>query len=145
MPLISPALVNVFGFWGAVLGLKILAMSPLTGRYRFQKKIFANKEDTKFVPKGKVTYDDPDIERVRRCHLNDLENCLPWFIITYIYLGTGPSTWLASNLIRGFVLSRIGHTLSYAVYSTQPARAIFFFVGYAIMGYQAIVSLMHYM
>ncbi|XP_033215110.1 microsomal glutathione S-transferase 1-like [Belonocnema kinseyi] len=145
MPVINPALVNVFGFWGSVVILKLLAMIPLTARQRFRKRVFANEGDTRFTPKSKVVYDDPDVERVRRCHLNDLENILPWFIITYIYLGTNPSVWLASNLMKGFVLSRIAHTLSYAVYPTQPARAIAFFIGYLIMGYQAIVSLLHYM
>lgn len=107
--------------------------------------MFANEEDKSFLPKGKVAFDDPDIERVRRNHLNDLENVLPWFIITFLYLTTGPSVWLATNLIRGFVLSRIAHTLTYAVCPMQPGRALSFFVGYAIMGYQAFTCLMHYM
>ena len=40
MPIVDPELVKVFGFWSALLGLKMLAMVPLTGRMRFSKKVF---------------------------------------------------------------------------------------------------------
>lgn len=37
---INPALMKVFGFWGAILVIKLLAMVPLTARQRFRKKVF---------------------------------------------------------------------------------------------------------
>lgn len=40
MVTIDPELFKVFGFWGGLLALKLLGMAPLTGRYRFQKKVF---------------------------------------------------------------------------------------------------------
>jgi len=94
--------------------------------------------------KAKVVYDDPDVERVRRAHLNDLENIVPWFIITYLWLETGPSPWLAKTLIRTFVLSRITHTISYIFLSQQPMRAISFFVAFGIMGFEAFKTLLYY-
>ena len=97
------------------------------------------------LPKARVTYDDEDVERVRRSHLNDLENILPWVAITYIYLGTGPSNFLAAMLIRGFVLSRIGHTLSYAIFPKQPFRAISFFVGFGLTAFEALATMFHYL
>jgi glutathione S-transferase len=143
---INDELLQVFGFWGSILVLKMMAMAPLTARQRFRKKVFANTEDMKMLSgKAKVTYDDPDVERVRRAHLNDLENVVPWFLITYIWLTTGPSVGLAKILIRTFVCSRIAHTLSYAVLSQQPTRAISFFVGFGIVGYEAITSLLYYL
>ncbi|XP_035717778.1 microsomal glutathione S-transferase 1-like [Vespa mandarinia] len=144
MAAINTEIMKVFGFWSSVLVLKMLAMVILTARYRFTKKIFANSEDI-FSKKCKVVYDDPDIERVRRNHLNDLENVLPWFIITYIWLTTGPSIWLAGILIKTFVISRIIHTLVYAVFPQQPARFLSFFFGYCIMGYEAFASLLYYL
>ncbi|EFN78872.1 microsomal glutathione S-transferase 1 [Harpegnathos saltator] len=145
---INPEILKVFGFWGSILVLKMLAMIPLTARQRFRKQVFANPGDVTMlknsVPKGKVVYDDPDVERVRRAHLNDLENIVPWFIITYIWLCTEPSIVLAKVLIRTFVLSRIVHTLSYAVMPQQPLRAISFFVGFGILGFEALTSLLHY-
>lgn len=145
MAAINTEIMKVFGFWSSVLVLKMLAMSMLTARQRFRKKVFANPDDASKVQKAKVAYDDPDIERVRRSHLNDLENVLPWFIITYIWLTTGPSVWLATTLIKAFVISRITHTLVYAIYPQQPARALAFFAGYFITGYEAVTSLMHYL
>ena len=47
--------------------------------------MFANPEDAKDVPGSKVG-SDPDVERVRRAHLNDLEN-IPLFIaIAAVYM-----------------------------------------------------------
>ncbi|XP_032664041.1 microsomal glutathione S-transferase 1-like isoform X1 [Odontomachus brunneus] len=146
---INPEILKVFGFWGSILVLKLLAMPPLTVRQRYRKQVFANAVDVasfkSSLPKAKVAFDDPDVERVRRSHLNDLENVVPWFIMTYIWLSTGPSILLAKVLIRTFVLSRIIHTLSYAVMPQQPTRAIAFFVGYAITGFEAIASLLYYL
>ncbi|XP_029680581.1 microsomal glutathione S-transferase 1 [Formica exsecta] len=141
---ISSELLQVFGFWGSVLVLKMLAIVPLTARQRFRKKIFLSEEDTTFLPGTKVSYNDADVERVRRAHLNDLENILPWFVITYLWLGTGPSPWLAKMLIRTFVLARIFHTIAYVIMKQQPTRAIVFFVGFAIILYQAFSTLLYY-
>lgn len=141
---ISSELLQVFGFWGSVLVLKMLAMIPLTARQRFRKKVFSSEEDTTYSPGSKVSYNDADVERVRRAHLNDLENILPWFVITYLWLGTGPSPWLAKMLIRTFVLARIFHTIAYVIMKQQPTRAIVFFVGLAIILYQAFSTLLYY-
>ncbi|KAL0102067.1 hypothetical protein PUN28_018544 [Cardiocondyla obscurior] len=140
---INPEVLQVFGFWGSVLVLKLLAMVPLTARQRFRKNVFANDEDLRFA-KGKVIYNDPDVERVRRSHLNDLENILPWFLVTYLWIGTGPSPWLAKILIRTFVLARVTHTVSYVILPQQPTRAISFFVGLGITAFQAIRTLLYY-
>lgn len=105
---------------------------------------FANKEDILLGKDKQVKLDDPDVERVRRAHQNDLENVLPWFIITYLWLSTGPALWLAKILIRTFVLSRVTHTISYVIFQQQPTRAIAFFVGFIITGYQALSTLLYY-
>ncbi|RZF41478.1 hypothetical protein LSTR_LSTR000192 [Laodelphax striatellus] len=105
-------------------------MAPLTGRYRFTKRIFANPEDK--LPRSIVKYDDPDIERVRRAHLNDLENIPVFMVAALLYIATKPSYWLALNLFRTFTIARIIHTLVYAVVVIpQPARALAWVVGYA--------------
>lgn len=138
-------LFKVFGFWGSILALKVLAMAPLTARYRFAKKIFINPDDVVFAKKGTISNNDPDIERVRRAHLNDLENIPIWYIVTALWLTTGPSAWLAGILIKAFVFARITHTLVYAVCPMQPQRALCFFVGISITWYQAISTMLHYL
>ncbi|XP_043492199.1 microsomal glutathione S-transferase 1-like [Polistes fuscatus] len=141
---VNTEIMKVFGFWSSVLVLKMLAMVILTAFYRFKNKVFLNPEDTKFTKKSKVAFDDPDIERVRRNHRNDLETILPWFIITYIWLTTNPSPWLAGMLIKSFVISRILHTLSYSIFAQQPARVLSFVFGYTIIVYEIFYSLLYY-
>ncbi|XP_046751437.1 microsomal glutathione S-transferase 1-like [Diprion similis] len=143
---VDPEILSVFGFWSGLLALKVMAMSLLTARQRFRKQVFANPEDTSLASKkAKVDFNDPDVERVRRAHLNDLENVVPWFIATSLWIGTGPSTWLAGLLIRGFVISRIIHTIVYAIVPLpQPARGLSFGVGLLITGYMAVSTILHY-
>ncbi|XP_008554601.1 microsomal glutathione S-transferase 1 [Microplitis demolitor] len=143
MAVIRDDLLKEFGFWSAVLVLKILMMAVLTARQRFSKKAFANAED---LPdkSAKISTADPDVERVRRAHLNDLENILPWFVITLVWLSTGPSHFLAMVLIRTFTISRIIHTIAYAIFAAQPYRAIAWFVGYGITIYQTISAMIYY-
>ncbi|KYM88087.1 Microsomal glutathione S-transferase 1 [Atta colombica] len=140
---INPEVLKVFGFWSSILVLKMLMMVLLTARQRLRKHVLASPEDD-VLSKGKAVYNDPDVERVRRAHLNDLENVLPWFIITYFWLGTGPSPWLAKTLIQTFVLSRIGHTISYVIFQQQPLRAITFAVAFGITGYETFKTLLYY-
>ncbi|TDG42100.1 hypothetical protein AWZ03_011470 [Drosophila navojoa] len=103
-----------FTFWAGVLVVKMLAMSLLTAIQRFKTKTFANPEDL-MSPKLKVKFDDPNVERVRRAHRNDLENILPFFAIGLLYTLTNPSAFLAINLFRAVGISRIVHTLVYAI------------------------------
>ncbi|XP_014204100.1 microsomal glutathione S-transferase 1-like [Copidosoma floridanum] len=135
-----------FAWWSAAMSAKMLCMMPLIGRQRFRKLVYLNPEDAQFVgKKARVSNDDPDVERPRRAFLNDLENILPWFISTSIFLTTSPRSALAINLMRIFGISRIAHTIVYAVVPIpQPARAIAYFVGYGVTVYQIYLTLLHY-
>lgn len=152
-------------FWCAVLVIKMLVMSVLTGMKRHAKKVglalpliflicshtksvdfvlqaFANPEDAK-TSKGKVVTNDPDVERVRRAHLNDLENIPLFFAIGFLYILTGPSVSLAVNLFRLIGISRIVHTLVYAVVVIpQPARGLAWMGAYLPTWYMAVKVLL---
>ncbi|XP_064536827.1 microsomal glutathione S-transferase 1 isoform X1 [Drosophila montana] len=124
--------------WSALLVLKMFSMSLVTGIWRFITLTFANQEDL-MSPKLKVKFDDPNVERVRRAHRNDLENILPFFIIGLLYTLTNPNAFLAINLFRAVGISRIAHTLVYAVVVVpQPARALAFFVALVATAYMAL-------
>ncbi|XP_059619262.1 microsomal glutathione S-transferase 1-like [Phlebotomus argentipes] len=119
---------RAYVFWSTILIVKTLSMSFLTARQRFKNKVFANPEDAG-PQKAKVKYDDPDVERVRRAHRNDLENVFPFILVAFFYVLTNPEAYLAINLFRAAVISRIVHTLVYAVWVIpQPARGLAFFV-----------------
>lgn len=124
----------------SLLILKILLMAPLTARWRYSKKMVISPEDKVLVGKdGKVKNDDPDIERVRRAHLNDLEN-IPIFIITAILYGmTKPSPVFANALIIFYTAARLTHTIVYAVHVIpQPARFLSFTAALLVNVYMAV-------
>lgn len=105
---------------------------------------FANPEDLP-SKKLKVKLDDPDVERVRRAHRNDLENIPMFFAVAFIYTTTSPAAFLAINLFRAYAIARIAHTLVYAVFVVpQPARGISWFVGVGITAYMAIQTVLFY-
>ncbi|KAF9795111.1 hypothetical protein SFRURICE_004483 [Spodoptera frugiperda] len=130
--------------YSSVLGLKVLSMAFLTARVRYAKNVFANPEDAA-AKKGKVKYDDPDVERVRRAHLNDLENIPVFWVLGALYLTTAPSAWLATTLFRVYTAGRVIHTLVYAVKPLpQPARGIAFGIPLMITFYMGVKVIMHY-
>jgi len=112
-------------------------MSLLTALQRFRNKIFPNEEDL-FFKNIEVQFDDPQVERVRRAHRNDMENILPYLIMAALYICTNPGVTLACNLFRVVGVMRIVHTLVYAFYPVpQPARLTVFYIAYAITMYMA--------
>ncbi|XP_021188923.1 microsomal glutathione S-transferase 1 [Helicoverpa armigera] len=136
--------VRSYLFYSGVLGLKVLGMSLLTARARYSKKVFANPEDA-VAAQGKVKFDDPDVERVRRAHLNDLENIPVFWAVGALYVTTGPAAPLATTLFRAFTAGRVLHTFVYAVKPLpQPARGIAFGVPFLITIYMAFKVVQHY-
>lgn len=126
-----------------ILALKVLGTAMLTSRMRYKKAVFANPEDAK--KKGVVKHDDPDVERVRRAHLNDLENIPVFWLLGALYVTTGPDAVWATTLFRLYTAGRILHTVVYAVTPLpQPARALAFTVPFIIMWYMGIKVIGHY-
>ncbi|XP_046678495.1 microsomal glutathione S-transferase 1-like isoform X1 [Homalodisca vitripennis] len=121
-----------FAFYASILILKMMMMSFLTGVQRYKKRAFISPEDAAAF-KGEVKLEDPDVERVRRAHLNDLEN-IPIFLVTgFLFILSDPDVVVALMFFRLYTLARLVHTFVYAVYVVrQPARAIAFGVGQLI-------------
>ncbi|KAL1275696.1 hypothetical protein QQF64_035319 [Cirrhinus molitorella] len=72
-----------FCTYATIVVLKMMFMAPLTGYFRMTRKAFSNWEDTALGKKNpeerkKMLQTNPDVERVRRCHQNDLENIVPF-------------------------------------------------------------------
>uniref|UniRef100_A0A182R094 Microsomal glutathione S-transferase 1 n=1 Tax=Anopheles farauti TaxID=69004 RepID=A0A182R094_9DIPT len=144
---INPDAYSAYVFWSAVLVAKILLMAPLTAIQRFKNKAFANPEDASIISKKlKPKLDDIDVERVRRAHLNDLENIFPFFVIGFLYLLTNPAPFLAINLFRAVAVSRILHTLVYAVVVVpQPARFLAFMGAMVPTAYMALQTILYFL
>ena len=103
-----------FAFYGAILALKMVIMAPLTARHRVKKgvsynnftstkvkrinefyQVYANPEDASQFKAKKVITDDGDVERVRRAHLNDIENIYLYFFVASLYMFTNPDKFIA--------------------------------------------------
>lgn len=106
---------------------------------------FANPEDLP-SKKLKVKFADEDVERVRRAHRNDLENILPFFAVGLLYVLTNPDAFIAINLFRAVAISRIVHTLVYAVVVVpQPARALSWAIAYGTTGFMAVKTILFFL
>jgi glutathione S-transferase len=119
--------------------LKAVSMSWLTVARMLQEKGgFRSPEDLRKTPLNPAP--DPQqlernerVERIRRIHLNDLEN-LPFFLASgFLYVLTGPSLLLARWLLYGYVVSRLLHFGAYATARTHDTRATLWTVGSLII------------
>ncbi|XP_072384165.1 microsomal glutathione S-transferase 1-like [Diabrotica undecimpunctata] len=124
--------------------LKMTFMSNFTAAKRVIHKAFANPEDSKQMKVDPQV--NENVERVRRAHLNDLENIPLFFVAGLIYTFANPGEKAAKVLFVVYVVSRYLHTIVYAVIPIpQPARALAWTTGYVINIYMAVYSLIHFL
>ncbi|XP_059157388.1 microsomal glutathione S-transferase 1-like [Physella acuta] len=118
----------------ALVLLKTCAMSLITvaAFYMFDKntKQKTKDDDSKDVKKNKPSTEN--VDRVRRCHRNDLENVIPFVLLGLLYVATGPAYETARIHFRIFTISRFFHTVFYIFAIPQPSRAMVFFAGLGI-------------
>ena len=112
-----------YAFYAAVVILKMFLLAPLTTLQRFANKAFSNPEDQ---GRSKVLSHD-SVERVRRNHLNDVENIPAFLALGLLYVAISPSPSTALWHFRVFAIARILHTISYQ-FKLQPHRLITFLV-----------------
>ncbi|EDX01732.1 microsomal glutathione S-transferase 1 [Drosophila yakuba] len=134
----SNPVMGCYMFWTSLLVLKMLVMSLLTARQRMKTKTYANPEDLRLSRSPEVRFGDPNVERVRRAHRNDLENILPFLLMSLVYIASGPNPLTARLLIRIGASARLLHTVVYAIIPVpQPARSLAFFTTFAITCFEA--------
>jgi glutathione S-transferase len=131
----------------SIMVLKALAMAWLTvwqmvrvrGGYRAPEDL----RQTPLNPAPNATQLEPDerVERIRRIHLNDLEN-IPFFLtIGLLFLFTGPSLQTARWLFYGYVATRVAHFAAYLSARSHDLRAALWTPGSLILIYMAIQTL----
>jgi len=132
-----------FAFYSSASVMKMMAMSLLTARHRIGNKAFANPEDFASGSKDKVpVLNHPLVERVRRNHLNDIENIIPFVLLGCFYVATQPTLATAVWHFRIFFFSRIAHTLCYQIPIPQPSRALSFLTGVGVNVSMAVQVIM---
>lgn len=143
---------EAFMKYGTYTVVKMLLMSPLTGIARGARGSFDYKEDYKGYSnlsrdeiKAKLDTKDGTIERIRRCHLNDVENIPPFILISFFYvLAANPTLESCHWHFRIFLAARIVHTLSHLLAIRAPTRSLAFLVGFlttASMAWKTIRAL----
>ncbi|NXE26499.1 PTGES synthase, partial [Ardeotis kori] len=113
-----------FTFYSTILILKMYAVAIITGQVRLRKKAFANPEDA--LRNGGLQYyrEDPDVERCRRAHRNDMENIFPFLFLGAVYSLLDPSPTVARIHFFIFCVGRIIHTIAYLLGLKAPTRSV---------------------
>jgi glutathione S-transferase len=126
-----------------LMTLKVLAMSWLTVvRMSQARGGYRSPEDlrrTALNPDPNPRQLDPvdSVERIRRIHLNDLEN-VPFFVTTgFLFLFTHPSLAEARWLFYGYAASRFAHLAAYLTAQIHDLRAALWTPGSLILIYMA--------
>lgn len=128
--------------------LKAVSMSWLTVARMLQENGgFRSPEDLRKTPLNPA----PDarqlernerVDRIRRIHLNDLEN-LPFFLVAgLLYVLTGPSLLMARLVLYGYVVSRLLHFGAYLSAQTHDLRAALWTVGSLILVFMTVRTLL---
>jgi len=128
--------------------LKAVSMSWLTVVRMMQVRGgFRSPEDLKRTPLNpapdpRQLEPDERVERIRRIHLNDLENLPFFFAAGFLYVLTQPSLLLARLLLYGYVVSRLLHFAAYATARTHDTRATLWTVGSLIIIFMTCSTLL---
>uniref|UniRef100_A0AAV2IY30 Prostaglandin E synthase n=1 Tax=Knipowitschia caucasica TaxID=637954 RepID=A0AAV2IY30_KNICA len=101
----------------------------IVGQLRLRRKAFANPEDA--LRHGGLQFhrQDPDVERARRAHTNDLETILPFLFIGAVYALSGPSLFAARLHFLVFFLARVVHSVAYLYALKAPTRSVAYSIG----------------
>ncbi|XP_029468799.1 prostaglandin E synthase [Rhinatrema bivittatum] len=113
-----------FAFYSTVLILKMYAVAIVTGQLRLRRKAFINPEDA--IRHGGLQFyrEDPEVERYRRAHRNDMENIYPFLFLGAIYSLLDPHPTMARIHFRVFCVGRLVHTVAYLLPLRAPVRSL---------------------
>jgi glutathione S-transferase len=123
--------------------VKAASMSWLTVARMVQAKGgYRSPEDTRKTPLNpdpspQQLEPNEKVERVRRIHMNDLEN-IPFFLAAgFLFVLTEPSLLLARGLLYGYVVTRLLHFIAYFTAQTHDTRAALWTPGALIILFMA--------
>ena len=120
--------------------LTVVRMMSAQGGFRSPEDL--RKTPLNPAPDPKQLEPDERVERIRRIHLNDLEN-LPFFLAAgFLYVLTQPTLWAAQLLLYGYVVSRLLHFAAYLTARSHDLRAALWTVGSSILIVMAVRTLL---
>ncbi len=119
---------KIYALTSAILCLHLLLLAAITGTVRTKAKKYVNPEDASAL-KGKLVEVDVDpVMRVKRAHLNAVENAVPYFVLGFLYLAVGATKQGAVVYMWTYTASRLLHSVFY-LRGKQPWRTISYAVG----------------
>lgn len=140
---LSNSIFSTYIIAASILIIKVAAMSWLTVlRMMKVKGGFRSPEDIKKTslnpnPSEKQLVPNDYVERIRRIHLNDLEN-VPFFLVAgFLFIFTNPSLFMMQILMYTYVVTRILHFFAYLTGQIHDIRAALWTPGSLIILYMA--------
>jgi uncharacterized MAPEG superfamily protein len=131
---------RLYALCALLLVAKMIAVGMATSSMRIRRNVFASPEDYRYQGREPASRPDPDIERARRAHRNDLENVLPFFAVGPIYALCEPSAVGAWVCFVGFTTARILHSIFY-LRGLMPHRTIAFGIGLVLTLWMVLSSI----
>lgn len=102
---------------------------------------YDNPEDAAKL--GVEPREHPDVQRVKRAHMNDLENIIPMIIIGFFFVLSDPEEISSLILFRVAGVARILHSIFHAAYPVGPIRSISYVVALLISVYMIFYTLIN--
>jgi glutathione S-transferase len=136
----QPAL-RLFVVASALVVLTLFGLAFRTGGVRAAAKAVVNPEDVKvYRGAGVVDVEHATVQRIKRAHLNLIENAIPFLSFGFLYALTDPNEILEAILFFGFVAVRWLHVYCY-LGGRQPGRAATFAASVVINGVLVLLVL----
>lgn len=125
---INPEAFKIYAICAALLALNLMVLGGLTGGARGKNKSPGNPEDAGKPKETALEADHPNVVRVRRAHMNALENVPTFWAIGLIYVLMGASPLGAKAYFITFTAARFLHSF-FHLKAIQPFRSISFGIG----------------
>ena len=119
---------RLYAIVATIVSLHIIALALWTGSVRARRKVYVNPEDVAMLKGTGGEHDHPDVLRVKRAHMNLLENAVPFLVIGALYALCSPSTLGAQAYFFTFLGARLLHSVFY-LWGKQPFRTLTFAIG----------------
>jgi glutathione S-transferase len=136
---LSDPVFQLYALCCSILIITLYGLGFWTAKIRNDRKVVINAEDSKINGGAKVgDIEHADVLRIKRAHLNALENAVPFFVIGLLYTMTSPTLTMARVLFFLFVGIRVFHAIFY-LSAKQPFRTMSFAIG-AIVNLTMVVQ-----
>jgi uncharacterized MAPEG superfamily protein len=124
---------TVFAACSLLLCLEMVCIGFVTPLLRQKRNVWLNEEDALRFSGTVAEVEHRDVARMLRVHRNQLENCVPFFVLGRLWIATGGSSGLGTVLFAVFTFSRIVHPIFYLARMGRLRTASFTFGFFSLL------------